>query len=158
VPDGGDTGTGQTLTSVGVAVGTPEYMSPEQLAGERLDTRSDLYSLGLVFFELLTADLPYPRVTSRETLVARLTARPRTLVDVRPGQDCRPTFNNARLALSTDPARRYPSAQEFSLDLSMIISAAPVDRMDQRKTLPMQASEIALSDAPTVARNDVGSG
>ena len=158
VPDGGDTGTGQTLTNVGVAVGTPEYMSPEQLAGERLDTRSDLYSLGLVFFELLTADLPYPRVTSRETLVARLTELPRTLVDVRPGRDW-PANVQTMLdwALATDPTRRYPTALEFSLDLSIIIAAAPVDRIDQRKTVPMQATDIASSDTPTVGRNEVGS-
>jgi hypothetical protein len=89
-------------------------------------------------------------------LVARLTEPPRTLMDVRPGQQWPPSVQTALdWALATDPARRYPSAQEFSLDLSMIIAAAPVDRMDQRKTLPVQANDIALSDAATVARNDV---
>ena len=126
--DGSDDGTGQTLTAIGVAVGTPEYMSPEQLAGEKLDGRSDLYSLGLVFFHLLTADLPHPRVTSRETLVARLTDPPRTLAEVQPGRQW-PKHLQTMLdyALATEPATRYPTAQEFALDLGILIAAEPVD-------------------------------
>src|SRR5262249_6911914 len=77
----------QTVTTAGVSLGTPEYMSPEQLAGERLDNRTDIYSLGLVCFNLLTGDLPYPRVTSKETLVRRLTSKAQTLRDVRPDGD-----------------------------------------------------------------------
>src|SRR5579884_2123766 len=85
VQGSGDPGSGsQTVTTAGVSLGTPEYMSPEQLAGERLDSRTDLYSLGLVLFNMLTGDLPYPKVTSRETLVRRLTEHPRTLAEVAP--------------------------------------------------------------------------
>ena len=47
------------LTNEGSSVGTPHYMSPEQLRGERVDGRADLYSLGVVFYQLLTGDLPY---------------------------------------------------------------------------------------------------
>ena len=77
-------GGSQTVTTAGVSLGTPEYMSPEQLAGERLDHRTDIYSLGLVLFNMLTGELPYPKLTSKETLVRRLTSPPRTLADVRP--------------------------------------------------------------------------
>jgi eukaryotic-like serine/threonine-protein kinase len=150
-PDGGDTG--QTLTAIGVAVGTPEYMSPEQLAGEKLDTRSDLYSLGLVFFHLLTGDLPHPRVTSRETLVARLTEPPRTLVEVRPGWNWPANLQTMLdYALATSPAKRYPTAQEFALDLQILINSAPSDTIVQRKTVPVQQPEEHVSsDAVTVA-------
>ena len=82
---GGESTGGQTVTTAGVSLGTPEYMSPEQLAGERLDARTDLYSLGLVLFNMLTANLPYPRVTSKETFVRRLTSKPQTLAEVVPG-------------------------------------------------------------------------
>src|SRR5947208_2925933 len=51
-------GGSQTVTTAGVTLGTPEYMSPEQLAGERLDHRTDIYSLGLVLFNMLTGQLP----------------------------------------------------------------------------------------------------
>jgi serine/threonine-protein kinase len=138
--DGGDTDSGQNLTTVGVSVGTPEYMSPEQLAGERLDTRSDLYSLGLLFFHLLTADLPHPRVTSREALVQRLTEQPKTLRDVRPGHQWPPMLQTMLdFALAADPAKRYPSAQEFSLDLGILIAAEPVEKVNPRRTVPIDA-------------------
>ena len=150
--DGTDPGSGQTLTAIGVAVGTPEYMSPEQLAGERLDTRSDIFSLGLIFFELLTADLPHPRVTSRETLVSRLTEPPRTLVEVRPGKNWPANLQTMLdYALATDPAKRYPSAQEFGLDLGMLIASAPVD--PPRKTVPIPPPNNARPSAPTVIEN-----
>src|SRR5204862_2515173 len=85
VQGSGDPGAGsQTVTTAGVSLGTPQYMSPEQLAGERLDHRTDIYSLGLVLFNMLTGELPYPKLTSKETLVMRLTSPPRTLADVRP--------------------------------------------------------------------------
>ena len=149
--DGTDPGSGQNLTTVGVAVGTPEYMSPEQLAGEKLDGRSDLYSLGLVFFHLLTADLPHPRVTSRETLVARLTDPPRTLVEVRPGRQWPPMLQGMfNWALATDPANRYPSAQEFALDLAMLINGEPVDPPEATDTYPTPARPMARPSAPTV--------
>ena len=149
-PDRDDSATGQTLTAVGVSVGTPEYMSPEQLAGERLDGRSDLYSLGLVFFHLLTGDLAHPPVTSRETLVHRLTEPPRTLAQARPQKQW-PTMLQTILdyALATDPGKRYPTAQEFALDLGMLIATAPAEAADP--AAPMTSGEVVSQSAPTVA-------
>jgi serine/threonine protein kinase len=165
--DGTDPGTGQNLTTIGVAVGTPEYMSPEQLAGERLDGRSDLYSLGLVFFHLLTGDLPHPRVTSRETLIRRLTEPPRTLAQTRPDKQWPPQLQTMLdWALALDPGRRYPTAQEFGLDLSILIDAEPMDPVEpapaKAETLE-PSGEFVSPNAPTTiaevlppARNDAG--
>jgi eukaryotic-like serine/threonine-protein kinase len=112
----------QTVTTAGVSLGTPEYMSPEQLAGERLDNRTDLFSLGLVLFNMLTANLPYPRITSKETLVRRLTAKPMSLSEIVPGTVWPAGLQQALdRALAPEPADRYASVVDFGRD---VMSAA----------------------------------
>ncbi|MFI5229915.1 MAG: serine/threonine-protein kinase [Gemmatimonadales bacterium] len=145
VQGSGESGGGsQTVTTAGVSLGTPEYMSPEQLAGERLDSRTDLYSLGLVLFNMLTADMPYPRVTSKETLVRRLTSRPRSLRDVAPDVNW-PSRLQAALdrALAQDPADRYSAVADFGRDV--VAAAAELRDTDRTVRLasvrPMRLSE-----------------
>ena len=67
---------GQKVTKTGLVVGTPEYMSPEQLSGDKLDGRSDIYSLGLVFYRMLTGVLPFQADSAQETMIKRLTDEP----------------------------------------------------------------------------------
>jgi hypothetical protein len=115
---GGENRGSQTVTTAGVSLGTPEYMSPEQLAGERLDARTDLYSLGLVLFNMLTANLPYPRVTSKETLVRRLTSRPQTLAEVAAWGEWSPQIQAVLdRALAPEPEDRYASVREFGREV-----------------------------------------
>jgi serine/threonine protein kinase len=106
---------GQNVTSLGMAVGTPEYMSPEQIAGEELDGRTDLYSLGLVLFNMLTGALPHPAMTSKQSLVLRLTARPRTLADVRPNVPWPARLQVALdRALAPEPGDRFRTVAELA--------------------------------------------
>jgi serine/threonine-protein kinase len=72
------------LTQAGMLVGTPEFMSPEQVLGEQLDGRSDVYALALVAFEMFTGGLPFEGNTPERKLTARLIQDPRTLSDVTP--------------------------------------------------------------------------
>ncbi|HET7631834.1 MAG TPA: serine/threonine-protein kinase [Gemmatimonadaceae bacterium] len=144
---------GQTVTTAGVSLGTPEYMSPEQLAGERLDHRTDIYSLGLVLFNMLTGDLPYPRLTSKETLVKRLTSAPATLADVRPDLAWPPAVQAVLTrALDPEPDRRYSSASDFgraimaaAADPALAATLPHVPPARVRTSPPTQA-------APPVAR------
>ena len=107
-------GGSQTVTTAGVSLGTPEYMSPEQLAGERLDHRTDIYSLGLVLFNMLTGELPYPKLTSKETLVRRLTSPPRSLADVRPDVAWPRALQDVlNRALTSEVGDRYDNVAEF---------------------------------------------
>jgi hypothetical protein len=108
----------QTVTSLGVAIGTPEYMSPEQLAGEALDARTDLYSLGLVLFNMLTGGLPHPALTSKQSLVQRLTAKPLTLAEVKPSVPWPPRLQKALdRALAPEPDERFSNVQDFARDV-----------------------------------------
>ena len=116
----------QTVTTAGVSLGTPEYMSPEQLAGEKLDHRTDVYSLGLVLFNMLTGELPYPKVTSKETLVKRLTSKPRTLAEARSGVAWPAALQSALdRALAPDVADRYDSVGELGRDVVRATEDAP---------------------------------
>jgi serine/threonine-protein kinase len=80
-------GGGMTLTGTGVVIGTPQYMSPEQAIGKRgdeLDGRSDLYSLGVVMYQMLTADLPFKADTTMEMLLAHLQKPPAPIRTLHP--------------------------------------------------------------------------
>ncbi|HEU5217185.1 MAG TPA: serine/threonine-protein kinase [Gemmatimonadales bacterium] len=72
------------LTATGIVLGTPEFMSPEQIRGKPLDARSDVFSLGVLGFELLTGRLPFEGDTAQETMLAHLTGQPMRLRQVLP--------------------------------------------------------------------------
>ena len=77
----------ETLTGTGMVIGTPAYMSPEQakgLKGEQLDGRSDLYSLGVVAYQMLTGDLPLKADSTLELLMAHVSTSPKPVHEVRP--------------------------------------------------------------------------
>ncbi len=78
---------GMTLTGAGVVIGTPQYMSPEQAMGKRgdeLDGRADLYSLGIVMYQMLTADLPFRADTTMEMLLAHMQKAPAPIRELHP--------------------------------------------------------------------------
>ena len=109
----------QKVTKTGLVVGTPEYMSPEQLAGDKLDGRSDIYALALVAFNMLTGRLPFPADTVQESMIMRLTEAPRKLAEMRPevawSSDVQASLDKA---LQRDLNARYQTATEFGKSLS----------------------------------------
>ena len=116
---------GSEVTRVGFVVGTPEYMSPEQLMGEKLDGRSDLYSLGLVLFRMLTGSLPFRAASQQELMVQRLTHAPLHLEEVAPGRNFPPGLQTAiDRALARVPAGRQESAGEFGREIVGALAAA----------------------------------
>jgi serine/threonine protein kinase/tetratricopeptide (TPR) repeat protein len=104
------------LTRTGVLLGTPEYMSPEQAKGQETDARSDLFSLGIIFYELLTGKSPYAATTPAASLFMRLQKQAIPPAKVDPAI---PKFVNDVVVrcLEIDPQRRYASAQEILRDL-----------------------------------------
>ena len=112
----------QKVTKTGLVVGTPEFMSPEQLAGDPVDGRSDLYALALVFFKMLTGELPFAGTTAQDTMVQRLTDEPATLADVRPDLRFPPGLQaTLDTALTRSPADRYQSTVKFANDVAAVL-------------------------------------
>jgi len=112
----------QKVTKTGLVVGTPEFMSPEQLAGDPVDGRSDLYALALVLFKMLTGELPFAGTTAQDTMVQRLTDEPATLADVRPDLRFPPGLQGALdTALARNPGDRYQSIAKFANDVAAVL-------------------------------------
>ena len=102
----------QKLTAAGIILGTPEFMSPEQIRGRDLDARSDVYSLALVAFEMFAGRLPFDGDSAQELQIARLRGQPTQLRAVRPELPARLDAALAR-ALAMDPSNRFPSMASF---------------------------------------------
>ncbi len=118
---GGDE-SGQKVTKTGLVVGTPEYMSPEQLSGDKLDGRSDLYSLALVYYRMITGTLPFQAETSQETMIKRLTDDPMPLRQALPTGNFPPGLQAVMdRALARYAGDRYPDAVEFADDVANAI-------------------------------------
>jgi hypothetical protein len=101
---------GATLTGIGVAIGTPAFMSPEQAAGERdIDGRSDLYSLGIVTYQMLTGDLPFNAPSVAGILMKQITEAAPDLRRKRPDIPEDLALAVAR-CLEKDPQNRWPTA------------------------------------------------
>jgi len=135
----------QKVTKTGLVVGTPEYMSPEQLAGDKLDGRSDIYALALVAFNILTGKLPFPAETVQESMIMRLTESPRKLAEMRPdvawSSEVQACLDKA---LERDVSARYQSATDFGRGLSRTLEQ-------------MAAPASGTAVRPSTARADAGS-
>lgn len=107
------------LTKTGFIVGTPEFMSPEQLFGGDIDHRSDVYALALVAYQCLTSALPFDTSTPERTMTARLTESPQGLASVRPEvawpASVQAVFDKG---LARDREARYESAGAFARALA----------------------------------------
>src|ERR1700694_2714967 len=117
-----DTGVGGTATKTGTTVGTPQYMSPEQVASSKVDGRSDLYSAGIMFYELVAGEPPFTASESDGpfTLMAKHVQAPPTPPSLhRPGLD--PGLEEAILkSISKRPEDRFQTGQEFDNVLSRL--------------------------------------
>ncbi len=112
---------GQKVTKTGLVVGTPEFMSPEQLSGDNLDGRSDLYSLALVFYRMLIGKLPFEATSVQETMIKRLTDEPTKLAEGRPDLSF-PAGLQLVLdtALARTPMERYQTVSKFAADVAAV--------------------------------------
>jgi hypothetical protein len=121
-------------TMPGQVVGTPAYMSPEQLNGKAVDGRSDLFSLGVIAYWLLTGVKPFDGDTLTEICVQVVTKEPAPPSQVTPGISQDHDYVLSR-ALAKDPALRYQRGSEFAADLEDLRAGnKPRSRAPQKKT------------------------
>lgn len=113
------------LTQEGMVFGTPEFMSPEQAQGKTLDARSDIYSLAVILYEVLTGKLPFDARTPMEHIQHHVMKPPIPLDDRVPGTKFPPGLGAAiAKALEKKPENRYASAAEFAEALKPFAGAA----------------------------------
>lgn len=107
----------EKLTATGIILGTPEFMSPEQLRGKPLDPRTDVYSLTLMTYEMLTGKLPFEGKNQQEMMIARLRSDP---ISIRTRRPDIPEAVDAVLTkgMARNADDRYPTAVEFAAALA----------------------------------------
>jgi serine/threonine-protein kinase len=112
----------QRLTGTGISVGTPQFMSPEQLAADQVDARSDIYSLALLAFMMFTGTLPFP-VGTPDAMMRRMLGQLRPLREARPEVRW-PAPLQATLdrALAAAPEERHPAVDEFARELVQVVT------------------------------------
>ena len=116
---------GSRLTVTGMAVGTPTYMSPEQAVGEReIDGRSDIYSLGVLAYQMLTGRVPFSAGNTMALMMKHVTEPPRPIAELRP-ETPKPLREAVERALAKAPEDRWPNAAAFRAALAASESAAP---------------------------------
>jgi tRNA A-37 threonylcarbamoyl transferase component Bud32 len=109
----------QKLTQQGMVLGTPPYMSPEQFTGKALDARSDIYSLGVMAYEMLTGKLPFEADTPWQWATQHMTAQPTPFETAVPSLSVPSGMRDAIMkALSKDREQRQASARDFFAELS----------------------------------------
>ena len=119
--------TTQLSTGIGTILGTPRYMSPEQVSGEDVDARSDVYALSCVLYEMLAGQAPFVAATAAELMRLHLTAEPRSVHEFRASLPPGLAVVLAK-GLAKVPADRYASSAQFSEALAMAttVGVAPI--------------------------------
>ena len=109
----------EAMTQAGLIVGTPHYMSPEQVQGKQLDPRSDVYSMGVLMYEMLAGKRPFESSSLTGVLTAHITEAPKPLLEVRPELGERINAIVMR-CLAKDPKARYADAGALLADLDAV--------------------------------------
>ncbi|MDD1620122.1 MAG: protein kinase [Methylococcaceae bacterium] len=122
-------------TQSGYILGTLKYMSPEQIQGQDIDYRVDIYAIGMVLYELLTGHAPFDKQTDYELIRAHVEEYPKPPMMYLP--HIPPRLDAAVLrALEKSPAERFQSASEFRGELEAILKAASVDLAEGEEIFP----------------------
>ncbi|CAN5557902.1 hypothetical protein BH11CYA1_BH11CYA1_08820 [soil metagenome] len=145
----------QHLTSAGEVFGSPYYMSPEQGLGQTVDGRSDIYSLGVTFFEALTGDVPFTARSPVEIMLLHQNAPVPQLNDVLEGGDFAPEVQIVlERMLAKEPAKRYQDMQAVVADLSAIHFGNPLPSLSAIDFKPHDDAVVEEDSQSDIAGED----
>ncbi|MEW6737861.1 MAG: serine/threonine-protein kinase, partial [Acidobacteriota bacterium] len=140
------------LTRSGMVVGTPVFMSPEQLSDERLDTGSDIYSFALIVYQMLTGCFPFRGDSAQAIMVKRLLENPLPISEVNPQVSVPPGVEAVLLAaLARDREDRIPTIQRFVEQFELGVQGSSV----KLRELFEVESRSALPALPLSPQNDI---
>lgn len=137
----------ESITRSGPLLGTLDYVAPEQIRGDEVDARADIYSLGAVLFESLTGSVPFKRSTDVAVLYAHLEQDPPSVQSVRPGLP--PEIDRViRRAMAKDPADRHESAGQLMAEAAAALRVTPPPGYPgpRPNELPGDTSPLPLGD------------
>jgi serine/threonine-protein kinase len=142
----------EQLTQTGLFMGSPKYMAPEQIQGGHVDARTDVYSLGIMMYEMLAGKVPFERPTSVNILMAHVGEPPPPMREVNPNLVCSPIFEDLVMrCIAKDPAHRYTSMDEV---LQAIKRAHGVSMTGQLPAVNTSGAFLPIqTDAPPAVRS-----
>jgi hypothetical protein len=158
-----DDNSGKTsLTSTGVGIGTPEYMSPEQAYGGQTDGRTDIYALGIVFYTLVTGRSPFTGSTPIEVIIKHINdplPNPKQFIPDLPDSVVNMLFK----ALAKDPNKRYQNMGELATDLENIANGKEIkeypkripESRENKKPVLVKKSETLVSVSKPISEEGV---
>jgi hypothetical protein len=139
-------------------LGSPKYMSPEQVKGEALDGRSDIFSLGVVLYEMLTRATPFERSTDTSVfpLMQRIVAAPHQRPSEVDSSIPRGFDVVLARALAKEPGRRYQRGAEFAADLRRLRALLELDADADRSSISIPAAKPGAAPEPTAKSGVLG--
>jgi len=146
---------GHGMTQTGAVIGTPDYMSPEQVMGEHVDARSDLFTLGIIFYQLLLGQLPYKADTMQGAMFKRTREKPKLPVEVDPAVPALLSDITAK-CMQMDPAQRYQAALEIQRDIDAWRGGSktridlPVEKLPEPAKPPRSRATMAIVAAAAI--------
>src|SRR6185436_9690907 len=141
-------GEAEDLTQAGLFMGSPKYMAPEQILGGEITARTDIYSLGVMMYEMLAGKVPFDRGASVGTLMAHVNDALPPMRTVNPKLQSSPTMDNIVLrALEKDPAKRFASMKDL-LNALKRVGNEDGSLTDTHESMPMARVDMAASSGP----------
>ncbi len=139
---------GVVSTQTGVFMGTPQYMSPEQAMNKDVDSRSDLYSLGIILYEMITGEVPFVSDSAVELLFQHVHGEPKPLRQLKGDTAAIKAINSVLLkALEKDPTKRYQTVEQLVAEYERIVESKIPVPISSRARTPSRLRPVAIGGA-----------